>query len=392
MRAVARWTSLGAVAVGCSRAPGASSAPAPPSGIASAPSPAVGASSGNADAPAPCSIAAGYRGSVAGQPVFARLVREGSALHGRYFYERVGVDLPLDGTLTGNGGVLLTEGPASKPTGHFVGTCDPSGGGAIDGTWEGATTRGAFHLQPIAPGEVPVAAKKHFVAAGRVRGASGGTMTTCTYQETRVELFGLRDGDLEARINGQRATQLGTTPLAPDVAQAATTCTEGFWAEEAETVVAAFRELVTLETNGSIDGGWAHPNELPLVRRTIDLRTGRPVTAGDVFVRRPPMARVAACAARASPYGATLDAEEWEGHFGPDALDLQPDGVHFFADGFPHVAAVLDGEGPVLGYDVLLRDGALRSDSPVKRAWEGVEPAPATADPCPAGKVTPWWR
>src|SRR5262249_38405705 len=54
---------------------------------------------------------------------------------------------------------------------------------------------------------------------------------------------------------------------------------------------------------------------------------------------------------------------------------LRPEGVHVFGAGYPHFAAALTGQGPILTWAALLREGALREGSPARRAWEGGAPA-----------------
>lgn len=344
-------------------------------------------------AAAPCPLAAGYRGTVLTHRVFARLGRDGSRLYGRYFYEHSGIDLRLDGSLSGDDVVHLTEGEPDSQTGRFEGTCDPSSG-AVDGTWTGGTTSGPFHLEPIAPGEVALAAVKRFAVSHRVHKLDpDARIKSCSYTESRVELFGLRDAAVEQSIDHQGLEPFTGARLELGLARSADKCADGFGfeADAQQTLVDSFRELATLEQSGSIDGGGAHPSELSFARVTLDLRTGHPVTKQDVFVRDA-MTRVLACAARAKPFDADLDADDLRSHFDAASFDLTETGVHFFGQDYPHVTAALDGQGPVIGYDVLLRDGYLRADSPVKRAWSGVSPAPKKKDWCPEKSWSSWWR
>lgn len=342
-----------------------------------------------------CSIAAGYRGQVLGLPVFARLAREGTGLRGRYFYERTGLDLPLQGSLSDDGTLHLVEGGAVAPTGRFEGRCEPATG-AFAGTWHGAKSSGEFRWSPIPPGESPVVAVKRFAISRPVRHPDPeARITQCSYRESRLELFGLRDSDVERKLDRQGVDPLHGALLAPDLALAAEKCAEGSGsaAEMNEVLIGAFRELATIERGGWIDAGGAHPSDLDLARMTVDLRTGRPVVAQDVFApSRDPIEHVATCAAKAKPYDVEMEAEEWRAHLDLSQFDLAEDGIHFFATDFPHVSAVLAGQGPIIGYDVLLRDGYLRSDSPVKRAWRGVEPAPKGKPWCPDMSVDAGWR
>ncbi|HEX8794596.1 MAG TPA: hypothetical protein VF765_26805 [Polyangiaceae bacterium] len=381
-------TTLGlALAVACSRgsppAPPPDPAPALPLVVQAAPAP----------KPDPCSLAAGYRGSVMGHRVFARLAREGSRLYGRYFYEHSGIDLRLDGTLSAANAVHLTEGEPDAQSGRFEGACDASNG-AIDGTWTGGATSGPFHLEPIAPGEAALAAVKRFTVSHRVKKPDpDGRIKSCSYSESRVELFGLRDATVEQAINRQGLEPFIGARLEIGLVRTAEKSCEGFGfeADAQQTLADSFRELATLEQSGSIDGGGAHPSELSFSRVTIDLRTGHPVTKQDVFVRDA-LPRVIQCALRAEPFDTNLDEDDVKEHFDAAAFDLTETGVHFFGQDYPHVMAALDGQGPVIGYDVLVRDGYLRTDSPVKRAWSAVTPAPKGKDWCPARTWSSWWR
>lgn len=176
------WTPRGAallatLAIACSRqtvgvdpASSAAPTPSPRAPAVASTSPPVLASAPTGD-PGPCRVAPAYRGDVAGQPVFARLARAGPHLHGRYFYERVGVDIALTGTLTDGGEVVLVERPAGSPSGRFEGRCEGASGVLSGGGRKkadaGATT--AFRLVPIAPSETPIAATKRFSVNGPPR-------------------------------------------------------------------------------------------------------------------------------------------------------------------------------------------------------------------------------
>ena len=64
----------------------------------------------------------------------------------------------------------------------------------------------------------------------------------------------------------------------------------------------------------------------------------------------------------------------------------------FVTDGFPHAQGVFNGHAALLPYSVLQRDGYLRADSPVRRAWESTTPAAPGIDACPPGHEPDWWR
>jgi hypothetical protein len=343
--------------------------------------------------PVACWIAAGYRGAVLGLPVFVRLARDGGRLHGRYFYERSGIDIALDGSLSDDGTMHVVEGPAAASTGRFDGRCEPDTG-AFAGRWQGGSRGGDFRWAPVPPGEVPVVAVRRFtVARPERRPGAESRITQCSYRESRVELFGLRDQGVEHAVDRQGVEPLRVPVLDPALARGVDRCEEGFEAEVSQRLVYAYRELATLETQGWIDGGGAHPAELDFARGTVDLRTGHPVTSQDVFVpRRDLIDRVAECAGKTTQFDIPMDADDWRSHLDLSQFDVAEDGVHFFGTSFPHVMAVLAGQGPVIHYDVLLRDGYLRTDSPVKRAWKGVEPAAKGRGFCPDVAGDAGWR
>jgi hypothetical protein len=355
-------------------------------------SPAPEAPPSSPHAPVTCWIAAGYRGTVLGLPVFVRLARDGTHLHGRYFYERTGIDLALDGSLSDDGTLHLVEGSATASTGRFDGLCEPATG-SFAGLWQGGGRGGDFRWVPLPPREVPVAAAKRFAITHPASSESEMRLKTCSYRESRLELFGLRDEGAERAVNAQGVEPILGAVLDVNVARAAQRCRDGFDAEVDQRLVDAYRELATIETSGWIDGGGAHPSDVDFSRATLDLRTGRSVTAEQVFVPgHDPLGRVADCAAKATPFEVSMDADEWRTHLDASQFDLTPDGVHFFVTGFAHVMAALSGQGPVIGYDVLLRDGFLRAASPVKRAWRGVPPASKGKPWCPDMKEGAGWK
>jgi hypothetical protein len=363
----------------------------PASSAATTPSsraPAVASASPPGD-PGPCRVAPEYRGVVAGQPVFARFGREGPHLRGRYFYERVGIDIALTGTLADGGEVVLVEGPAASPSGRFEGRCEGASG-VLAGDWRkkadaGAST--AFRLVPIAPSETPIAATKRFSVNGP---RPVGGRSRCKYEETRLELFALHDEAVERAMNHQ-GLDPRTGPMfdAEDV-KAVQGCTpdgdDGVEAAFSQTLVRTFRELATITGSGyRMASGAAHPDYgIDFDLATWDLRTGSRVTTKDVLTRDV-TSLLLKCAAKEHPESDGVNPYNGWQELGAN-LDLTDKGVHFFAIGFPHFSAGLMGQGPTVPYGVLLRDGLLRMDSPVRRAWEGVSPAAKDAEAC----TSPW--
>ena len=374
---------------GCSRT-SALSSPSPPSPAAPATSaaPVVPlATASPPTAPFPCVLAAGYRGTVAGQPVFARLGSGGKGVHGRYFYERVGTDIALDGTLSRAGVLELTEVSAGKTTGAFSGTCDGRAD-TLSGTWTAGAKSAPFELKAIPPGDAPVVAVKRLSFSKPAPHDGTLPIKACSYKEERIELFGLRNPAVETTLNHQALEPLVRPVLDPDDAREASKCDDvGIEIEMSQHLVGAFRELATLQTGGWLQAASAAHgiNDLGFRLETFDLRSGRAVTPHDVFARNP-MALVKACIEKTWT-NKDLGPDAVEGNFDLKSFDLTSQGIHFFGQDFPHAIAVFTGEGPTIGYDVLLRDGYLKSDSPVSRAWEGVTPADKKVVACPKGSV-----
>lgn len=350
---------------------------------------------GSATAPlpnVPCWSAAGYRGEVVGQPVFVRLGLEGHKLRGRYFYERVGIDIALTGSLA-DGAMTLAEGPTEAPTGRFEGRCEEPNG-ILSGQWrKGAKgpPAGSFRLVPIAPGDTPIAATKRykrFVHGSSAEGEDAGQWD-CSYKEERIELFGLRDPKVERIMNGQGLEVLfGPLLTQKGEMEQVERCERGYESTMGRVLVHSFRDFATVQESGSFyEQETPHPqNAVGFQRETWDLRTGRPLGQKDVLAKDP-TAMLVACAHKALAEDTIGPFNGWESL--SENFDLTETGIHFFAVGFPHVND-MTGQGPTVSYGVLLRDGYLRKDSPAKRAWEDVRAAAKGVEACDAEWSGTW--
>jgi hypothetical protein len=316
--------------------------------------------------------------------VFARLGLDGARLHGRYLYERIGKDIALEGTAQTSGAVHFVEGALKSPTGTFDGACDASE--SITGTWRDAGKSGPFHFDPVPPSDTPVAATHRHAFSRPVVELGPNKMKECKYEESWIELFGLRNSAAERALAKQGLEVRPEALIAKDEVDEVSRCETGVGAQYGESLLdGAFREIATIETGGSLymDGA-AHPmNFLYYSRISYDLRTGRAITGKDLFAR-PVLPLVLKCVA-ASMVDDEVPRDMWESGFSEGQFDLTEEGVHFFGQGYPHFAGAYTGQGPVIGWDVLLQGGYLRGDSPVKRAWTGVKPAAKDADPCAGG-------
>lgn len=391
-----------------STAASASASAAPSSAVAASGSHAAGAPVGSNASSTPaaagtpsvvaaglCDLRWGFHGKVAGQDAFLRLVRAGdanaaNAVVGRYFYAKRGLDLALGGTLSGALELDLVEGDAKKPTGRFKGTCDPKTG-ALDGTWNGGKDDAPFHFDRIASRDQPLVATKKLTLArkAKTKATPGGPpgAGTCEYEQKVFEIFGAGTPEGELALNQQDARTLRARVLSKEMYGQVETCDEGISAAFSAGVVATFHGFVTIESSGTyLAAGAAHPeNSVDYARRTHDLATGRAVEEKDLFAVFP-KALVERCVAA---YVKLNDVDNFATQIDGHSFDLTPAGVHVFGTSYPHVAAALTGAGPILTWGALLRDHALRADSPVKRAWDGIAAAGAGAADCEGGAALP---
>jgi hypothetical protein len=365
---------------GCRRGPPApaetaapaSAAPTSPASVAGAPAPPA--------APprlAGCDLRWGLHGTVAGQEVFVRLQRTGETVSGRYFYAKNGAGIPLAGTLAAPGRIELVEGEPDKPTGRFQGTC-AAPGGTIEGTWSNGKRSHPFHLDPVVARETPLVAERRLALTRRVkkRGVTG--MTECSYRQSLFEIYGAGTPEAEMAINRQPIADPVGPIFGPDAYDAARGCETYVSAEYTNAVLGTFRGLLTVGGGGtSMYEGAPHPNNGDgFHRETYDLTTGKPVIAADLYARFPKALVDRCVGTHLSNLSMGDDAEGLRSYFdGENSFHLTPKGVRVYGAGFPHVFGAFTGGGPTLTWAALLREGALRGDSPIKRAWEGVKPA-----------------
>jgi hypothetical protein len=328
-----------------------------------------------------CTIGGAYQGQVLGAPVFARLAQEGTRVHGRYFYARVGIDLALTGTIE-DGVLKLREGDASKPSGTFEAKCGSAGSAssALMGTWTGAKT-GAFTLMPIVPGNVQIATKHRRTERKAKQPEAVQNHTTCVVQESWFELFGLNNASIEQRLNRQ-GVELGRPTTRPNETKEAKACDTGFEFSFSESIQLLDTSLANVLEGGSGDWGGAHPsNAIDHREYTVDFTTGERVKYETVFSKD--ISKLVLACFAGGDKARNIPDESFRAYVTRDQFVLAHGGVHFYGSGYPHAASVYTGEGPTLSYSVLMRDGYLREDSPVKRAWEGSTAAAKGVSACP---------
>jgi hypothetical protein len=149
-----------------------------------------------------------YKGKIGDDlSVVVRLVRQGAALNGRYFYEKKGIDLMLTGALDARRFTLEERASiAGKISGRFEGTVEANS--QLAGTWKDAQGQHPlpFRLEPVVPAwtagsPVPLYQKHvHLVRKPELQGTSP-LMKDCTFNASYPEVDGVFDPRIEAKIN-----------------------------------------------------------------------------------------------------------------------------------------------------------------------------------------------
>lgn len=345
---------------------------------------------GGPPATSACALDRGLAGKVAGQDVTMRLVRkDGDTVVGRYAYGRVGVDIPLRGTLTADGRIQLVEGPEEKPSGRFDGTCDASG--KLAGTWAPRASGPlpsdkpvAFALERVDARAKPLVATKKYVFSKSGKGAGPSGATKCSYEESWFEAFGARSPEVERRIDGAGAEDLAPRISDPEVLAEAKKCEEGFVAAFATSLELWGDGFATVTKGGSVTMETAaHPaNHVAFDLYSVDMQTGRRIRREDVFSSLPDDLLRACTEAFAKAND--LEASVVEGNITRDNVLLSAEGVTLYGKEYGHAMGALTGRGPTLPWSALVRDGRLVKSSPVARAWADVTPAPKGAPACTA--------
>lgn len=401
--------------------------------------------------PAPCDFDRSYRGTVGETPV-TLLVRPGpeDALGGLGHYDNTAPPIALSGSR--NGAAFSIH---ETPGGTFRGTCGPDG--TLRGEVTLGKKKLPFALKPrpsgwpalhlvtrkttaepshplcrkaAKPGEAVETSETddgpRIVClptnpAAKRRLLADAPELLCSATDSTYRVFGTGDAKLERAVNALLAASSYDTVI-KDIRN----CSGVRRFDESASLVHVSRDLMVVSSFRSDDFGGAHPLNGGGGARAIDLTTGTEVSLDKivdpsklrdlvseclpVFVQVPEEATPAG-----KPVSSTFDldvaaapircgAEETVGRYlwACDKGDLDrpvwslvPGGVVIGAWGNPHATAANDGHGPVLSWDVLLRAGLLRKDSPVARLWAGVTRAGPTTLPCSSaydGSAMRTWR
>lgn len=341
--------------------------------------------------------------------MLARLERDGSAVRGHYLYTRVGIDLPLVGTLSEAGALSLSEGDVASPTGRFTGTCDVDG--HLRGAWSkpGDAQPLAFDLEPIAPREEMIVATRRKArrfppkanpAAKKDTGFTGFSFEpkeACVDEVTWPEVFGARSSQDEASINHTLTNdkwviveKAADTQLRACLVGERATASRTFEVVLNRSGIFAVREREVARWEGGTHP-WDPGAESWLA---FDTRTGASIAKKDLL----PTTKTATAAltrlldkclvayvqdAVAGDANALAEMRE-RVSLGNLALLVLPTehGLRFAATGYGPPARVLEGEGPTITWAALIAAAVLPAGSPAARLWTGVSPAAAAASPC----------
>lgn len=395
------------------------------------------------DAAAPgakCDFDRAYRGKI-GETSVSLVLRpdpkDATIVTGLSHYDREGDGISVKGKASG-----ATFTLEESPGGAFSGTCDAKTG-VLSGSFKLGKTTSTFSLNPRPidwPGIYQVtknaSAESHDPECAAVAkpneavplGPWGACPPTnpqkrkefyaeapdlgCTIHDTSFRVFGMKDKNVEAKVNAK----LALTPYDADI-ESITACTStpmNAWYNEF--IVRLGGGLLVFDSFRSEYSGGAHPMNFKNGPTTIDLTTGGEIKLEDAVTDLGKLKGAASkCVAlynhslQGDVTTAPLDADVPEAKCGADgggmavflwgcaenprpSLTIVPEGIVIAQSGNPHVSSVMDGWGPIIPWSVLLRDDVVPNDSPIARLWKDVKVAAASDLPCVSAYEGDTWR
>lgn len=383
---------------------------------------------------AQCDFRRLYRGIVGKQ---ARLsVRLGAGagqggLSGRLHYDLPGPAIEVAGEVRPDGSFKLEE----KGAGVFEGRC-AQGTGVLSGTYSLKGKSQPFELRPRHPGEAslfgrkvieqgfmpnpPICSRvtdKRITTPLETRGPKGETELTICYPRAikdrldppaefvgmtgvcqasydAVQVFGLGSEDAEKLANAALSHE-GRPWRTPAMVAEVRKCSR----EAGDAGMSVWggydlffneREVLSVRLSGGSRQFRSFLFESSAL--TLDLSSGRSLALGDVVTDEARLAGVArGCLPlyrRVIPGFFGLEpGEDFAEHFGWKSPErprwvVVPGGLALLAHYGDQVEAALSDSGIVVPFDVLLREGLLRGDSPVRRLWTDVRPAAPGVPAC----------
>lgn len=287
-----------------------------------------------------------YEGTIGNNKVFVRINREGEAINGSYFYDKVGTSddtLVLKGSLRGTK-LTMTESvnAAGADTGAFEGNVS---GDAITGTWKAGTTTLPLKLTAIKTLKTVQHKYNATIKAVKVAGQDWQSRD-CSLEAEGVEIFGLEANAERAMMDALKIDRLDRDK-------------DGNCGDDlryvTQTVAFNDKGFLTIAVSTEYDGG-AHPeNSSEYIN--FQSSTGYKITPSDIFAAgsEPKVKELMIKAMQAQVGKNDLTAEdiksqieEFEQYFGADRklediqMGILAEGIHIdMTNNYPHVALAL---------------------------------------------------
>lgn len=322
----------------------------------------------------------GFRGTVGSAPAVMRLQLRGEKLQGRYFYEKFGRDIDIEGTLK-DGRVALR---ANDETFEGMRADD----GKLTGVWTRAGKTQPFRFELIAREGKPQVFSKYRRETEQhpremPRDPQGKSLVQCVREAKGAEVFGLVDPRIEAKLNAEMAAVV-IDPM---------DCDDVDVTDEQKVSVSVRDQrwiTVTRESYSYMEGA-AHP-DTRLSRVTFDVTTGLSGAEGIKF-KRPLKEAFLVERCQHGP-GDLLDETRIKTAFATPRFVLGDAGIRLIPSPANHAEAVLEGGSYdcELRFADLLKEGSLDPASPWSELWapagKGTSKKPAAAPKVRAPRKT----
>jgi len=145
-----------------------------------------------------------FRGAFNGAKIVATLDARSKAIHGTLFYESVGTDIPLRGTIADDGTITLSE--MKGETAISTTTLTRAADGTLSGTWKSGEKSGPATLAPIAykPDEPILTVARHVDESSLAlcgKFADEKPKAPCRRKARAPVVLGLADRAFEKKLN-----------------------------------------------------------------------------------------------------------------------------------------------------------------------------------------------
>lgn len=145
-----------------------------------------------------------FRGSFNGAKVVATFAAKSKTIDGTLFYESVGTDIPLHGTIADDGAITLSE--MKGTTAISTTTLTRAADGTLSGTWKSGDKSGPATLAPVAykPGDPIVTVARHLDESSLAlcgKFADEKPKAPCRRKAKAPVVLGLADRAFEKKLN-----------------------------------------------------------------------------------------------------------------------------------------------------------------------------------------------